>query len=327
MAGYASYIVDAANQYGIDPNIALAIAARETGGDDVNAINMADGGGLMQITDGSAADYGVNDLYPDWAIDPQQNALGGMLILKKKIDEQGGDVWAGVRAYNGAGPMADQYLSQVQQNYNNLGGSGKGTFNFQAKDAQNRPFLNILTHLRTSDPNEPFDYKSISEIMAQTNPDIRNAIDAQKLTSRDYVNDTNFMNPDVAKLVKPTSQTLMQNRIDEIKDNMGQQILQNNLRKGISAINLINKSNNVDNKGMYSGLMKSIGIDVPSNVDQYANSGDMLDSMIQDAENDRKYNMQVQKAQFEQQQRTAQQGLLRDKLNHMNKMYSMMGGV
>ena len=73
--------------------------------------------------------------------------------------------------------------------------------------------------------------------------------------------------------------------------------------------------------------MKSIGINVPSNVDQYANSGDMLDSMIQDAENDRKYNAQVQEAQFKQQQETAQQGLLRDKLNHMNKMYSMMGGV
>ena len=38
--------------------------------------------------------------------------------------------------------------------------------------------------------------------------------------------------------------------------------------------------------------------------------------MIQDAENDRKYNMQVQKAQFAQQQRTAQQGLLQDKLNN-----------
>ncbi len=121
---FIGYVVKAANDQGIDPKIALAIAARETGGDDVNAINMAPNGGLMQVTEESANDYGVNDLYPDWRDDPQQNAEAGMYILKKKIAEQGGDTWAGVRAYNGAGEAADQYLNQIQQNYDNLGDIG-----------------------------------------------------------------------------------------------------------------------------------------------------------------------------------------------------------
>lgn len=121
---YIGYVVQAANDQGIDPKIALAIAARETGGDDVNAINMAPNGGLMQITEISAGDYGVNDLYPDWRSDPEQNAEAGMYILKKKIEEAGGDTWAGVRGYNGAGEAADQYLNQIQQNYDNLGDIG-----------------------------------------------------------------------------------------------------------------------------------------------------------------------------------------------------------
>ena len=121
---YVGYVVQAANDQGIDPKIALSIAARETGGDDVSAINMAPNGGLMQVTEESANDYGVNDLYPDWRDDPEQNAEAGMYILKKKIEEQGGDTWAGVRAYNGAGEAADQYLNQIQQNYDNLGDIG-----------------------------------------------------------------------------------------------------------------------------------------------------------------------------------------------------------
>ncbi len=115
-------VINAAREYNIPPAVALAIAARETGGDDVNAINMSENGGLMQITEESANDYGINDKYPDWRTDPQQNALAGMYILSQKIAENNGDVWAGVRAYNGSGSAADEYLAQVQQNYNNLGG-------------------------------------------------------------------------------------------------------------------------------------------------------------------------------------------------------------
>ncbi len=118
--------VDAANEYGLDPKGLLAIGARESGGDDVTAIGSNTGSddpndhNMFQITDESASDYGVDKMYPDWKTDPRQNALAAAFILTKKIDENGGDFWAGVRAYNGAGPAADEYLATVQNTYNNI---------------------------------------------------------------------------------------------------------------------------------------------------------------------------------------------------------------
>ena len=137
---YQAAIVQAAQQYNIPTNIALGIAARETGGDDVNAINMSENGGLMQITEESARDYGINEKYQNWRTDPKQNALAGMDILSQKIKENNGDVWAGVRAYNGAGPQADAYLEQVRQNAQNLGGmhdtnTGFSTYNLPTQGA------------------------------------------------------------------------------------------------------------------------------------------------------------------------------------------------
>lgn len=137
---YQAAIVQAAQQYNIPTDIALGMAARETGGDDINAIHMADNGGLMQITEESARDYGINEKYPNWRTDPKQNALAGMDILSQKIKENNGDVWAGVRAYNGAGPQADAYLEQVRQNAQNLDGmhdtnTGFSTYNLPTQGA------------------------------------------------------------------------------------------------------------------------------------------------------------------------------------------------
>lgn len=122
---------------GIEPQIGLAMAARESGGDDVNAIHMADNDGLMQITEESARDYGVNEKYPNWRTDPYENARASAYILKQKIEEQGGDIWAGVRAYNGAGPEADAYLNQVRTNYENVGGISRNvsTYNLPTQGA------------------------------------------------------------------------------------------------------------------------------------------------------------------------------------------------
>ncbi|KMO86425.1 hypothetical protein AB840_08135 [Megasphaera cerevisiae DSM 20462] len=114
-------LVHAAQETSSDIGLILAIAMRESGGDTLSGINMAPNGGMMQVTEQSASDYGINDIYPQWRDDMEQNALAGIYILSHKIAEQGGDVWAGVKAYNGSGPAADEYESQVQGNYNSLG--------------------------------------------------------------------------------------------------------------------------------------------------------------------------------------------------------------
>lgn len=123
-------VIQAANDSGVDPRLALAIAARESGGDDINAIHMPDPHdgiyGIMQAQDETVADLGLDSQYPDWKTDPYQNAMVGMAILKSKIANENGDVWAGVRDYNGAGEEAEQYRQLVKNNYDNMGDIGSG---------------------------------------------------------------------------------------------------------------------------------------------------------------------------------------------------------
>ncbi|WP_278947874.1 LPD38 domain-containing protein [Megasphaera elsdenii] len=123
-------VIQAANDSGVDPRLALAIAARESGGDDINAIHMPDPHdgiyGIMQAQDETVSDLGLDSQYPDWKTDPYQNAMVGMAILKSKIANEDGDVWAGVRDYNGAGEEAEQYRQLVKNNYDNMGDIGGG---------------------------------------------------------------------------------------------------------------------------------------------------------------------------------------------------------
>lgn len=126
----ANIVIQAANDSGVEPRLGLAIAARESGGDDVNAISMPephDGVyGVMQAKEGTVSNMGLDSQYPDWKTDPYQNAMVGMAILKAKIDGENGDVWAGVRDYDGAGEEAEQYRQLVKNNYDNMGDIGGG---------------------------------------------------------------------------------------------------------------------------------------------------------------------------------------------------------
>ena len=126
----ANIVIQAANDSGVEPRLGLAIAARESGGDDVNAISMPephDGVyGVMQAQEETVSNMGLDSQYPDWKTDPYQNAMVGMAILKAKIDGENGDVWAGVRDYDGAGEEAEQYRQLVKNNYDNMGDVGGG---------------------------------------------------------------------------------------------------------------------------------------------------------------------------------------------------------
>lgn len=126
----ANIVIQAANDSGVEPRLGLAIAARESGGDDVNAISMPEPHdgiyGIMQAQEETVSELGLDSQYPDWKTDPYQNAMVGMAILKSKIANENGDVWAGVRDYNGAGEEAEQYRQLVKNNYDNMGNIGGG---------------------------------------------------------------------------------------------------------------------------------------------------------------------------------------------------------
>jgi soluble lytic murein transglycosylase-like protein len=87
-------VYDAAVEGGVDPALALAVAARESSFNP-GAVSSQGAQGLMQLMPDTAARYGVTD-----AFDPQQNAAGGVAYLKfldKKFD---GNLDLVLAAYN-----------------------------------------------------------------------------------------------------------------------------------------------------------------------------------------------------------------------------------
>ena len=127
----------AASAYGQDAKLMASVAAVESGGGDINAIHMAAGGGMFQINDnqdirdGNGGRVSIADLYPNYATDTHQNAMAAAAILKDKITDAGGDVWEGVKRYNGGGDP--EYEQKVHGVYSAFGGSSSATADKQAQ--------------------------------------------------------------------------------------------------------------------------------------------------------------------------------------------------
>lgn len=95
---YQQLVVDKANQYGVDPDLALRVVKQESGFNP-NAVSKAGAGGLMQLMPATAKDLGLNG---QDRFDPEKNVDAGMRYLSKQIKDFG-DVGLGLAAYN-AGP-------------------------------------------------------------------------------------------------------------------------------------------------------------------------------------------------------------------------------
>jgi hypothetical protein len=104
-------IVSEANDQGVPPEIALAVATQESG-----LCHWGPGGGVLR---GKAGEYGVMQLMPATAsrlgVDPtdvNQNIHGGVKYLSQLYDRFGD--WAlAVQHYNGNGPAAQSYAVRV----------------------------------------------------------------------------------------------------------------------------------------------------------------------------------------------------------------------
>lgn len=127
----------AASAYGQDAKLMASMAAVESGGGDINAIHMAAGGGMFQINDnqdirdGNGGRISIADLYPEYATDITQNAMAAAAILKDKITDAGGNVWEGVKRYNGGGDP--EYEQKVHGVYSAFGGSSSAVTDKQAQ--------------------------------------------------------------------------------------------------------------------------------------------------------------------------------------------------
>ncbi len=127
----------AASAYGQDAKLMASMAAVESGGGDINAIHMAAGGGMFQINDnqdirdGNGGRVSIADLYPEYATDTTQNTMAAAAILKDKITDAGGNVWEGVKRYNGGGDP--EYEQKVHGVYSAFGGSSSAVTDKQAQ--------------------------------------------------------------------------------------------------------------------------------------------------------------------------------------------------
>lgn len=314
--------------------LANAIRNQESSG-DYNALNSDSGAfgayGFMPSTwEDTAARYGLD---PSDKSPANQDAMALDLIneyWEKYRDPRAvASMWYSgspdytVNSDEGDYPTVASYVQQIMDR---MGQGGQTSFNFQAKDVNNIPFVNLIANLRTNNPDETFDYKGISNILSQQAPSLKKAIEDDRLNNEDYTRSLGSLRSDVAQYVKPHSEKLMQYRLAEIAANNASNILQNNLQKGISAVNLINGSNNIDNKNAYASIMKQIGINVPSNTDQYITGNQLFDAKLKDWQNERKWNLAQQKLNSAEKQENQNLGLLQQKIDQTNKYISMYGG-
>jgi membrane-bound lytic murein transglycosylase B len=86
-------IIAIAEQYGVDPNLALALATVESGLNQ-SAVSSAGAIGIFQLIPGTAESLGVDPT------DPNQNIQGGVEYLAQLLAQFGGDPYQAVAAYD-----------------------------------------------------------------------------------------------------------------------------------------------------------------------------------------------------------------------------------
>lgn len=157
-----SMIVNIAQQEGVDPSLALAVAQQESG---FNPSAVGDGGksfGLFQIHQPSHPDYkgGTN---------PEANARYGIRYLKNLLDANNGNVHDALWSYNaGSGNKAKGILpastKQYIANITNLAGQfdKQGFSNVAQAPTDNRPAMRGMTPANTQQGFQPVQMAAVS---------------------------------------------------------------------------------------------------------------------------------------------------------------------
>ena len=101
------YLVDSANRNGVDPLLLYSIMHQESSF-KLRAISPKGARGLMQLMPGTAARYGVTNIF-----DPRQNIEGGARYVRFLLDLFDGDVNLTLAGYNAGEGAVEKYGWQV----------------------------------------------------------------------------------------------------------------------------------------------------------------------------------------------------------------------
>jgi hypothetical protein len=114
VASVQQMLINAANQYGVPPALALGIASHESGFNP-NATNLNTNGttdyGVMQLNSTTVQTLGVTD-----PLDPQQNIDAGVSLLAKYLQQYNGNEAQALQAYaSGPGSLSSPPNSVASQ--------------------------------------------------------------------------------------------------------------------------------------------------------------------------------------------------------------------
>jgi hypothetical protein len=98
-----SYIVESGKRNGVDPVLLYAIMHRESSFKPY-AVSYKGARGLMQLMPGTAARFGVRNIF-----DPSQNVEGGARYVKFLLERFGGDVRLALAGYNAGEGAVDKF--------------------------------------------------------------------------------------------------------------------------------------------------------------------------------------------------------------------------
>ncbi len=100
---YEDIINNAAEAYGVDPNLIKSVIMAESAGNS-KAVSSAKAKGLMQLIDSTASDMGVKNVW-----DPKENIYGGTKYLSEMLRQYNGDVKLALAGYNAGPGNVDKY--------------------------------------------------------------------------------------------------------------------------------------------------------------------------------------------------------------------------
>ena len=98
-----SYVTDAAKRNGLDPLLIYSVMHQESSFKS-RAISPKGARGLMQLMPGTAARFGVTNIF-----DPQQNIEGGSRYMKFLLDRFDGDLSLALAGYNAGEGAVEKY--------------------------------------------------------------------------------------------------------------------------------------------------------------------------------------------------------------------------